>query len=107
MQITLKIDGQEKIFSNDFVKARVFRNALKMNEKMRKEGNEISVETFDEMISFVVHVFDNQFTIDDVWDGLEAGKLQEEIMRVFNNVLNIGGLETKPVQNNDEGKLVV
>lgn len=102
MQITLKIDGQEKIFSNDFVKARVFRNALKMNEKMRKEGNEISVETFDEMISFVVHVFDNQFTIDDVWDGLEAGKLQEEIMRVFNNVLNIGGLETKPVQNNDE-----
>jgi len=107
MQITLKIDGQEKIFSNDFVKARVFRNALKMNEKMRTEGNEISVETFDEMISFVVHVFDNQFTIDDVWDGLEAGKLQEEIMRVFNNVLNIGGLETKPVQNNDEGKLVV
>ncbi|MGE7131254.1 phage tail assembly chaperone G [Lysinibacillus xylanilyticus] len=106
MQITLKINGQEKIFSNDFVKARVFRNALKMNEKMRKEGNEISVETFDEMISFVVNVFDNQFTIDDVWDGLEAGRLQEEIMRVFNNVLNIGGLETKPALNDDEGKLV-
>ncbi len=106
MQITLKINGQERIFSNDFVKARVFRNALKMNEKMRKEGNEISVETFDEMISFVVNVFDNQFTIDDVWDGLEAGRLQDEIMRVFNNVLNIGGLETKPSLNDAEGKLV-
>lgn len=104
MQITLKINGQEQIFSNDFVKARVFRNALKMNEKMRKEGNEISVETFDEMISFVVNVFDNQFTIDDVWDGLEAGKLQDEIMRVFNNVLNIGGLETKTALNDAEGK---
>ncbi len=104
MQITLKIDGQEKMFSNDFVKARVFRNALKMNEKMRKEGNDISVETFDEMIGFVVNVFDNQFTVDDIWDGLEAGKLQDEIMRVFNSVLNIGGLETKPAVSGEEGK---
>lgn len=103
MQITLRIDGQDKTFSNDFVKARVFRNALKMNEKMREEGTEVSVETFDEMIGFVVNVFDNQFTVDDVWDGLEAGLLQDEIMRVFNNVLNIGGLETKS-STDDEGK---
>ncbi|TKI53545.1 hypothetical protein FC756_23245 [Lysinibacillus mangiferihumi] len=103
MQITLRVNKEEKTFTNDFIKARVFRNALKMNEKMRNEGNEISVETFDEMIGFVVNVFDNQFTVDDVWDGLEAGKLNDEIMRVFNNVLNIGGLETKPSTDN-EGK---
>lgn len=103
MQITLRVNKEEKTFTNNFIKARVFRNALKMNEKMRGEGNEISVETFDEMIGFVVNVFDNQFTVDDVWDGLEAGKLNDEIMRVFNNVLNIGGLETKPSTDN-EGK---
>lgn len=103
MQIILRINKEEKTFTNEFIKARVFRNALKMNEKMRNEGNEISVETFDEMIGFVVNVFDNQFTVDDVWDGLEAGKLNDEIMRVFNNVLNIGGLETKPSTDN-EGK---
>lgn len=105
MQITLRIDGDNKTFTNDFVKARVFRNALKMNEKMRKEGKEISVETFDEMVGFVVTVFDNQFTIDDFYDGVHAGKLQDEIMRVFNGVLNAGGLETKP-STDDEGKLV-
>jgi len=71
-------------------------------KKMRIEGNEISVETFDEMINFIVNVFDNQFTVDDVWDGLEAGLLQGEIMRVFNSVLNIGGLETATTS---EGKL--
>ncbi len=103
MQIKLRIDNKEKTYTNDFVKARVFRNALKMNEKMRDEGNDISVETFDEMIGFVVNVFDNQFTVDEVWDGLEAGKLQDEIMRVFNNVLNIGGLETEDSSDN-EGK---
>lgn len=94
MKIVLRINGEDKTFINDFVKARVFRNALKMNEKMREEGNNISVSTFDEMIEFVVTVFDKQFTVDDVWDGLEAGNLQGEIMRVFNNVLNIGGLDT-------------
>lgn len=101
MKIVLRINGEDKTFINDFVKARVFRNALKMNEKMREEGNDISVSTFDEMIEFVVTVFDNQFTVDDVWDGLEAGNLQGEIMRVFNNVLNIGGLDTEPTS---EGK---
>jgi len=103
MQIKLRIDGQEKTFTNDFVKARVFRNALKMNEKMRIEGNEISVETFDEMINFIVNVFDNQFTVDDIWDGIEAGMIQGEIMRVFNSVINIGGLETATT---NEGKSV-
>ena len=102
MQIKLRIDGQEKTFTNDFVKARVFRNAMKMNEKMREEGAQVSTETFDEMIGFVVNVFDNQFTVDDVWDGLEAGVLQGEIMRVFNSVLNIGGLET--ASTTTEGK---
>lgn len=103
MEIKLRIDGDNKTFTNDFVKARVFRNALKLNDKMSKEGNKISVETFDEMVGFVVTVFDNRFTIDDFYDGVEAGELQSEIMRVFNSVLNIGGLETK-TSTDDEGK---
>ncbi|AHN22699.1 phage tail assembly chaperone G [Lysinibacillus varians] len=103
MQITLRINNEEKTFTNDFIKARIFRNALKMNEEMRKEGNEISVVTFDEMMGFIVNVFDNQFTVDELWDGLETGNFQDEIMRVFNSVLNMGGLETKPSTDN-EGK---
>lgn len=104
MKITLRIDKKDTTFVNDFVKARVFRNALKMNEKMRNDGDKISVETFDEMIGFVVNTFDDQFTVDQVWDGIEAGNLQPEIMRVFNNVLNIGGLETELSTTDNEGK---
>lgn len=97
------IDGKEKTFTNDFIKARVFRNALKMNEKMKEAGNEITLDTFDDMIGFVVSVFENQFTVDDMWDGMELGQLQSDLMRVFNSVLNIGGLETAP-STDDEGK---
>lgn len=94
MQITLRIGDMDKSFTNDFVKARIFRNALKINEKMRNEGSDISVSTFDELIEFVVSAFNNQFTADDVWDGIEANKLTDELMRIFNGVLNIGGVET-------------
>lgn len=103
MEITLHIDGKEKTFSNTFIKARIFRNALKLNEKMQKEGNNISVETFDEMVGFIVTVFDQQFTIDDIWDGIHANKLQSEIMRVFRGVLNTGGLDVQ-VPDDAEGK---
>lgn len=99
MQITLRIDEKDKTFVNEFVKARVFRNALKMNEKMRENGNNISADLFDELVEFIVNVFNQQFTVDEFWDGIEASKLQDEIMRVFNEVLKTGGLET-----NTEGK---
>lgn len=94
MKITVRIDGEDKTFTNDFVKARVFRNALMLNEEMKEAGNDISVELFDKMVSFVVTVFDNRFTFDEFYDGIEAGKLQDEIMRIFNNVINVAGLET-------------
>lgn len=93
MKITLRIDGEDKTFTNDFVKARVFRNALKLNEQMRDEEGNISVDMFDNMIEFVTTVFDKQFTVDEVWDGIRASKLQSEIMRIFSEVLNYGGLE--------------
>lgn len=101
MQITLRIDEKEKIFTNDFVKARVFRNALKINQRIRENG-EITVDLFDELVEFVVIAFSNQFTVDEVWDGLEARGLQPEIMRIFNDVLGFGGYETGEVQG-DQG----
>lgn len=101
MQITLLIDNKEKTFTNDFVKARVFRNALKLNQRLRESG-EITVDLFDEMVEFVAIAFNNQFTVDEVWDGVQAHELQGEVMRVFNEVLKFGGLETQ--EGNELGK---
>ena len=36
MQITLKIKEKDKTFTNDFVNARQFKNALKLNENLKK-----------------------------------------------------------------------
>lgn len=102
MQITLKIGDKEKTFANDFVKARVFRHALKLNQELRNA--EISVELFDKLVEFVVIAFNNQFTIDEFWDGIDADKLQNEVMRVFNEVLGLGGLAVQSDTGNEQGK---
>ncbi|QOY37042.1 phage tail assembly chaperone G [Anaerobacillus isosaccharinicus] len=106
MQITLRINNdEEKTYTNGFVKARVFRNALKLNKQL-KTMTDISVELFDSLVEFVVIAFDSQFTIDEVWDGVEAHKLQAEVMRVFNEVLGLGGLavQGQSDEGNGQGK---
>ena len=104
MKITLRIDKNEKTYTNDFVKARIFRNALKLNKEFKEEGSGISVELFDTLVEFVVTAFGNQFTIDEFWDGVETQNLQSEVMRVFNEVLNLGGLAVESEEGNEQGK---
>ncbi|MDU1630710.1 MAG: hypothetical protein E6835_09355, partial [Lactococcus lactis] len=43
-----------------------------LNEQIKEEGNDEDFEIYDEFANLLVKVFDNQFTIDDVFDGLEV-----------------------------------
>jgi len=107
MQITLKINGEEKTFVNDFVPARLLREGLKLNEeiaKKKQEGTESVTYSLDQMAEFAVKAFNHQFTIDELWDGTELSKFQETLNQVFFNVLGLGGYEF--VDGKDEGKQV-
>ncbi|MFS0822176.1 phage tail assembly chaperone G [Bacillus sp. 1P02SD] len=103
MQITIKIDGKDKTFTNDFVPGRVFRNALLINKKM-KGNEEVSAELFDELIEFCVNAFGKQFTVDEFWDGIDARKLDSEVMRIYNEILSFGGLTVESNEGNEPGK---
>ncbi|BDH62307.1 hypothetical protein MTP04_24370 [Lysinibacillus sp. PLM2] len=101
MKITLRIDGKEKEFVTDFISARKFRKALELNEK--DKGKEVSLlESLDKLAEYVVTVFDNQFTLDELWEGIPAGKINSELMRIFNEVLGLEGLAV--IDGQDEGK---
>lgn len=43
-----------------------------LNEQIKEEGNDEDFEIYDEFANLLVKVFDNQFTIDEVFDGLEV-----------------------------------
>jgi hypothetical protein len=81
------IEDKEKTFSVPFVKGRLFRRALKMN-KMFNEGAEITDDVMVQLIDFVCEVFNNQFTPDDVWDGLPIDGLLPKLQGIFFEVID-------------------
>lgn len=102
MKITLRVDGKEKTFKNDFVEGIVFRKALELNKKIREGGSVAEVETYDEYIEFIVFAFGNQFTSEEAWKGLSVTQIQTEPTRVFNEVLGLSGLVTQQVEEGNE-----
>ncbi|MEK4024479.1 phage tail assembly chaperone G [Sporosarcina sp. FSL W7-1283] len=95
IKITLRIKGENKTFINDFVSARVFKNALSLNKHF-SEGRDLGdVTTFEKMVEFICMAFDHKFTVEDVWDGLSAAQIQTEPVRIFNEALSLGGLAVK------------
>ena len=68
MNITLLKNGETKTYTQLFVSARYMRKALELRKEMNL--NNLSVEDIDTSINFVVDVFSNQFTVDDVYDGV-------------------------------------
>ncbi|WP_428909468.1 phage tail assembly chaperone G [Niallia sp. Krafla_26] len=105
MQITLNKNGSEKTYINDFVKARHFRNALKLNKEFRESNLTIAdEETYQKLSEFTVSVFDNQFTLDELEEGISAKSYLYELQRIFNEVLNLGGLEVQSDEGNEQGK---
>lgn len=87
MQFKLNIEDKEKTFSVPFVKGRLFRRALKMN-KMFTEGKEITDDVTDQLVDFVCEVFNNQFTPDDVWDGMPVDGILPTLQGVFFDVID-------------------
>ena len=89
------IEGKEKTFTTGFISTRKFREALKMHKKLQ-DG--IDEKGLDELVEFVAGTFNNQFTIDEVYDGLESKKLLPTVLDVIEEVI---GDEAKEMQQQD------
>ena len=103
MKIVLRVDGKDKTYTEDFVKGIVFRKALELNKKVREATNVGEAEFYDEFVEFLAFAFGNQFSSEEVWNGLSVTQIQTEPTRIFNEVLGLGGLVTQPVEGDEEG----
>lgn len=84
MKITLQIDGKEKTFVCQTIKARMFRKVLEMRKKMNFE--DLSADELDYLVDFVCEVFGRQFTVDEFYDGLPVDKLIPTIQKTFETI---------------------
>jgi hypothetical protein len=78
-------EKNEKRYVAPPAKAKHFRKALVITKEYDLEN--ITAGTLDELLAFVVDVFQNQFTIDDIYDGLPSADLIPLIAETIQHVV--------------------
>jgi hypothetical protein len=91
MIIKLKIDDKEKSFKMPWQSGRKVRDTMAMKEKLNTMPE--TAESLDEMMSYVVEIFNNQFTLDEIYDGIE----NKELLPTFAKTVQVimGEVENK------------
>lgn len=92
--LQLEIGGKIKTFVAPAPKARMIRNAIAIAEKL--DETNLTTADLDGMADFVVAVFDKKFTVDDLYDGIEADKFASTLLGVINGLM--GGMSSPNVQ---------
>jgi len=86
LEITLRIDGQEKTFVTDFVSARMFRKTLEIGKQL--DNGVTDPQDLDKVVDYVVDLFGKQFTRDNFYDGLPANKLVSTVVSMANGIIS-------------------
>lgn len=91
MKITLLIDEKEKIFSVPFIKARNVKRVFEISDTL----SNFSPESGEKLAEFIVNIFNNQFTIDDVLDGMSIQGLLDESIKLIEEIMNSFEIKVK------------
>lgn len=85
MEIILRKDKKEKTYTTGFISARMVRRTIEVSQGV--DFDNISPEELDKLIDYIVELFGNQFTRDDVYDGLQSKDLIPTITKCINEVV--------------------
>lgn len=67
------------------VKAKMIRKAIQMTEEINFD--KLSVEDLDKLVQFIVELYGNKFTIDDVYENLDAQELVPTLNKCINTLM--------------------
>jgi hypothetical protein len=82
MILKLLINKEEKTFSTPFVSGMVFRKYIELKESITDMASLKSKE-LDEMAGLVVFAFDNQFTLEEFYNGIPHDQVEITIANLF------------------------
>ena len=93
-KIELMIDGEYKTFHSPFASARNVYKAQDLFKRLDEEENE--KEVVEDIIAFLAKdIYQDQFTVDQFWDGIEASDFIEEIQNQLLSVITKDVEQTK------------
>jgi hypothetical protein len=80
-KITLVINGEKKEFRTPFVNGMVWRKFIEHRAQM--DTNNLSPEQVDDLASLVVYAFNDQFTLDQFYEGVPHDRVMITIDELF------------------------
>ncbi|HHU76882.1 MAG TPA: hypothetical protein GXZ24_08345 [Firmicutes bacterium] len=92
MEITLKINGQDKTYTSGSISARMVRTTIAVSQEINFEN--ISPKELDKLMDYIVGLFGGQFSRDELYDGLASKDLIPTITRCINEVVGAMGEAT-------------
>ncbi|MED4787488.1 hypothetical protein P9429_11390 [Bacillus atrophaeus] len=103
MQITLLINGEEKVFSAPFIRGRMLREAIKLSKT--SNFDDLDVGDLDNLVDYVVRVYDGQFSLDEFYDGISSEKMISTISDTIQGVVGTVNAGVEPsVATKSEGE---
>lgn len=81
--LILIIEGKEKKFITPFVSGLVWRKYIELQESV-ENLNHLKVEELDQFVAIAVTAFNNQFTLEQFYDGLSHDKVLWTVQALFN-----------------------
>lgn len=81
-------------------KTKIYREAIKLSNNIDVLLDNLNEDTFDELASFVVEVFKNQFTLDDLYEELDG----EEFLPLFTQAIQFAVNIPIDLQEDDKKK---
>lgn len=93
----MEIILNDKTYIAPAPKARMVRKAIELTDATN--FNNLNPEEFDNLVGFVVDLYGKQFTIDDIYDELDADKLMPTIEECLNTVVGRVGAKLEQFPN--------
>jgi hypothetical protein len=97
-------NGKEKTEKKMYIapspKARIVRNALAMTEII--DTKNMKTADVDSLMNYIVDLFGRQFTIDDIYDGLDADKIQSTLLECVGGIVGTMGAKLEQFPNATE-----
>ena len=73
--ITIELNGKK--YTKERITLVNYKKALEIKKKLQETTSDDEVETLDIVVAFIVDLYENQFTFDDVMIGIEVKDIED------------------------------
>lgn len=91
IELQLKINGENRTFVCKKPEGILFKKTLRAIKIFESFTTEITDEGVDELVDYMIEVFDNQFTKEEFYNGIEVSNMFKKIQETAKIIVDLAG----------------